>query len=795
MDKKSFGGYCICPLRQECVGAGCADLARQLSGVPAGTAELTAIWGFDGNKCPTCRCGPPPSAAPAELLVMLDGAEGMSSWRYSVAEMLFMARLTARRLVLPCVAHGRLVPCLVPGALPMETYVNTDQLRRYHPHIMPFSALIDENRSTGLLERVPAVFCLHHKCRFPHWIAGSPDGLRPRDGLGLLGHNATVRKIYNRNLFLTAHDIARTKVALMARVFRSAIQLGAMRARGAVRNAGGKEDYGVLQAFAFARSAYLAAEALRDQLRLPPRYIAVHWRSERTACNYSACSAELAAGVERMLSRSGPAAAGTGCLLVSDIPYDAKKSLWGEFAKTDATADRLADQARALRTLGVIPDPATAAFPAWGGCRKLDQLESVRTLDIGLISIYDKILAARADKFFTCRDSSRKSVCGKCARSQSNFALEIVGLRHKEQRATYRGWPRSGSTGLALATGATILPRKLPNAGAAGAAGAPAAPSCRVEAPKYVPKSAQAGAAGGSDDGGDLFAAPGSGPGGAPRLRVPRPPVLWTFPGSGNTWCRMVLEQATGFATGSVYQDPSLKKIFKAEGAFTRRDLIAVKAHPNIKAWSASKLQHTFGAKAPLLLVVRDPLRAIWSECQRRITRALAKRRRPGRRPAGGAMHTMKLAQSWLLEPGNWIRWAGLAHKLAADYTRMWVDYKAHIAGGAPHLFVEYERLADRRARDGALRAMLGWLGSGWDKRKVECAFDAAEDDRIRRKASGSAAAPDGDALISDAFPAAGEPERVALLCQVWAALRPSEQIARQLGYPWNYTALGRPCV
>lgn len=36
------------------------------------------------------------------------------------------------------------------------------------------------------------------------------------------------------------------------------------------------------------------------------------------------------------------------------------------------------------------------------------------------------------------------------------------------------------------------------------------------------------------------------------------PPMFYTFPGSGNTWGRLLIEHATGIYTGSVYNDKSL---------------------------------------------------------------------------------------------------------------------------------------------------------------------------------------------------------------------------------------------
>ena len=37
--------------------------------------------------------------------------------------------------------------------------------------------------------------------------------------------------------------------------------------------------------------------------------------------------------------------------------------------------------------------------------------------------------------------------------------------------------------------------------------------------------------------------------------------MLASFPGSGNTWVRLLLEDASGYYTGSVYSDGSLGKV------------------------------------------------------------------------------------------------------------------------------------------------------------------------------------------------------------------------------------------
>ena len=66
-----------------------------------------------------------------------------------------------------------------------------------------------------------------------------------------------------------------------------------------------------------------------------------------------------------------------------------------------------------------------------------------------------------------------------------------------------------------------------------------------------------------------------------PKFRQVRGPVtaLASFPGSGNTWVRYLLQQLTGTLTGSVYYDPHLvRNGFYGEN-HRGGDVVAVKTH------------------------------------------------------------------------------------------------------------------------------------------------------------------------------------------------------------------------
>lgn len=85
--------------------------------------------------------------------------------------------------------------------------------------------------------------------------------------------------------------------------------------------------------------------------------------------------------------------------------------------------------------------------------------------------------------------------------------------------------------------------------------------------------------------------------------------ALASFPGSGNTWLRYLLQQATGVFTGSVYKDYGLLKSgFPAE-SISNSSVLLVKTHE----WGS----HTWDKFGKVILLVRDPAKAILAEFNR----------------------------------------------------------------------------------------------------------------------------------------------------------------------------------
>uniref|UniRef100_T1IQ75 Sulfotransferase domain-containing protein n=1 Tax=Strigamia maritima TaxID=126957 RepID=T1IQ75_STRMM len=97
------------------------------------------------------------------------------------------------------------------------------------------------------------------------------------------------------------------------------------------------------------------------------------------------------------------------------------------------------------------------------------------------------------------------------------------------------------------------------------------------------------------------------------NMSFQRPPgpvtALASFPGSGNTWIRYLLQQATGVYTGSIYTDYALLRHgFPAENV-VNGSVLLVKTHE----WGIHIRQNFSRA----VLIVRDPVPAILAEFNR----------------------------------------------------------------------------------------------------------------------------------------------------------------------------------
>ena len=109
------------------------------------------------------------------------------------------------------------------------------------------------------------------------------------------------------------------------------------------------------------------------------------------------------------------------------------------------------------------------------------------------------------------------------------------------------------------------------------------------------------------------------------------PAVLWSPAGSGTTWTKALLSWCSGFGTSSVYFNPRTEEEL-SDGAyppFSRREcarfkIVAVKAHPvhgNGKLSDPKVRQRICGGgDLRVIIIVRHPLAAFWSEFKREVT-------------------------------------------------------------------------------------------------------------------------------------------------------------------------------
>lgn len=99
-----------------------------------------------------------------------------------------------------------------------------------------------------------------------------------------------------------------------------------------------------------------------------------------------------------------------------------------------------------------------------------------------------------------------------------------------------------------------------------------------------------------------------------------RAPIgLISFPGSGNTWARGLLEQVTGYCTGSIYCDPGLlEKGFAGENVQSGATLV-VKSHMPKAFWINDSSEGKYGQFGAIIFIIRNPFDALEAEMNRMV--------------------------------------------------------------------------------------------------------------------------------------------------------------------------------
>lgn len=271
------------------------------------------------------------------------------------------------------------------------------------------------------------------------------------------------------------------------------------------------------------------------------------------------------------------------------------------------------------------------------------------------------------------------------------------------------------------------------------------------------------------------------------------PPLLWTFPGAGNTWIRVLLDYSTGVYSGAIYGDPSLLPLLPGEGRCDR-SVIAVKAHPQhidsndfLPATRGTlRLNITrkpqYAKCAPLrfrgaIVVVRDPYRAIWAEYKRYVNYREVVANRPAGEQRSVACRRALRAQS--LHSGALLRacfdaahFRQHATRLARQWKHSWYHYgRFRSMPQAQLLQVSYEDLTLPQKRLEVLRAMTDFVSAGRSTPApsddaLACAFRLAESPHIHRQAERVSGGGSPLTSIAEAY------ANATLVCAMWALFR-----------------------
>ena len=296
------------------------------------------------------------------------------------------------------------------------------------------------------------------------------------------------------------------------------------------------------------------------------------------------------------------------------------------------------------------------------------------------------------------------------------------------------------------------------------------------------------------------------------------PPIFWSFPGSGNTWIRFLIEQATGYYTGSVYRDLDIIKVMPGE---LRCDstVVAVKGHPNwtpfdlvdgayrpdgrwtipnVKngARDVENLDLWFGKTdinprpvikgfykkcggLPIdraLVVTRDPFSALWAEYQRQKAEKIVN----GTKDYG---HVAKLAKVDFV-PAD-MRYTLIS--LMQDWVLQFVGYEGFVErhGCGSVLFQPFEEMVNPKTRDLALARISAHLRRPLATTPA-CAYTLADHPAIRRDKVKDPAY----MTIADAY---GHPGVGDLVCDMYEIAGPELKL---FGYkPPRYGPSGGVCA
>lgn len=192
---------------------------------------------------------------------------------------------------------------------------------------------------------------------------------------------------------------------------------------------------------------------------------------------------------------------------------------------------------------------------------------------------------------------------------------------------------------------------------------------------------------------------------------------LASYPCSGNTWMRVLIEQLTGIYTGSMYTDKDLKRIgFEGEGNKDPSQVVMVKTHEPVIA-----AKYPVASKA--VVILRQPLEAVVSWVTFRIAKKELKLPMPH---AAEIDYETLRARFDSLRDEYLVKWN--------HFTRYWLGLSDEQSFNGTKLIIQYEELA-ANPHDVLQNVVLPFMGISAKavSDRFDCAVNA-EPEGTRRK-------------------------------------------------------------
>lgn len=330
-------------------------------------------------------------------------AEGMASWRISLAEILMIAKKLNATVVEPCILRGRLRACDDYTARLDQVY-DVTKLRKFYSNMVSYE---DYQTMVTMEKPVMVPMCLQ-----------KPTG------------NPPIKRVCGKapNIYSSTVNAPLEKALEHKKKGPTVIQIKYYRQGGFHKTRVGGETLvnfrktGQIleQYFAFARQHYDIVDYLLQLMGVSNTsgYDVIHWRAEKPDIHYNDCATKILQIRKTMGSKT--------TVLLSSINHEVDMQWY---------KPEMYNQSDAIRSLDRLLD---------SGFLKVDQvLDKVQNMipDQIVIPVWDQIIAQKARRFATCTEGcGRSHRCAAC-NFLGNFAQTAVDLRKQSGKSSDECWP------------------------------------------------------------------------------------------------------------------------------------------------------------------------------------------------------------------------------------------------------------------------------------------------------------------------------------------------------------------